>query len=146
MRARDKRPTGFRVDDHTVAQIRAMMEVDGSKSFQEFCDRAVKFYLAYLDGKDHENYVTRTLDSALRGMFSQFETGLRRTNSMVAIAVEELMLANVLTHEYTPEELRRVRGKAAEVIKKHGGPASMEANQREILGLLGLDGDGPYPG
>lgn len=122
------------------------MEVDGSKSFQEFCDRAVKFYIAYLDGKDHENYVTRTLDGALRGLFRQFESDLRRANSKVAIAVEELMLANVLTHEYTTEELRRVRGKAAEIIKKYDGPVSLEKNQKEMLGLLGLGGDDAYQG
>lgn len=120
------------------------MEVDGSKSFQEFCERAVKFYIAYLSGKDHENYVTRTLDGALRGMFNQFAEDIRRSNSKVAIAVEELMLANVLTHDYTPEELRRVRGQAAEVIKKYNGPASLEVNKKAILNLFALEEDESY--
>ena len=122
------------------------MEVDGSKSFQEFCDRAVKFYVAYLSGKDHENYVTRTLDGALRGMFNQFETDLRRSNTVVAIAVEELMLANVLTHEYTEDELRKVRGKAAEFIKKYNGPVSLATNQKAVVDLFDVGGDDPYPG
>lgn len=136
-----KRPTGFRVDEKTMQQINAAMALDGSRSFQQFCDRAVQFYIGFLVSEKKDGYLSQVIQATLRGLFSQFESDLRRDNSKVAIAIAELMLATAATTEFTQDELRRIRGRANEIVSKYGGPSTLGNAQKDVFEMFALGGD-----
>ena len=139
---KNKRPTGFRVDDQTLQQVQALMPMDGSRSFQQFCERALQFYMGYLLTQQQESYLNRTIENTLRGLFGQFESDLRRDQNKIAIGVAELMMALLLTTEYTPEELTRIRGRAAKLVRQYGGPASMGRTQKELYDIFAANETG----
>lgn len=127
-----KRATGFRVSEELSGQIEQARKLDGSKSFQQFCEKAVRFYISYLMAEEHEDYVTLTMRSTLTGLFEKFEADLKRSNFKVAASVTEQAMALMLATQFTPEELRRIRGKAIGQMKQYGGPPPLEVIQKEL--------------
>lgn len=114
------KPTGFRIDEERLTQIRTLMVTEGSRSLQQFCERAVDFYIGYLVSENRDGYLAQVVENELRGLFSQFESDLQREQMKLSVNMAEMMLAQMLTTEYTQDELRRIRSKAWEMVRSDG--------------------------
>ena len=129
------KPTGFRIDEQRLAQIHALMVNEGSRSLQQFCERAVDFYIGYLTSENRDGYLAQVIESELRGLFSQFESDMRREQTRLSVNMAELMLAQMLTTEYTQDELHRIRAKAWEMVRSDGY-RSLEKAQKEAFEIM----------
>lgn len=127
-------------------QVCTAMTIDGSRSVQQFCDRAVQFYIGYLVSEKKDGYLSQIIQATLRGLFGQFESDLRRDNSKVAIAVAELMLATAATTDFTQDELQRIRGRAKETVDKYGGPTTLSKAKKDAFEMFALGGDEQFRG
>ena len=139
----EKRKTlTIRIEDEQWEEMKRRMPNEGSHTMQQFCATAIRYYLGYLSATDNEDFVTRTVDRAIQGRLAQFEDRHRRADSKVAIAMTEVLLIMMLAHEFTPQELRRIRARAVELVQKTGGPISAERAQIEAEQLV----DDPFTG
>jgi len=103
-----------------------LLERDNCKSRSEFIDKALNFYMGYLVSEDTTGYLSKILISAMQGILKETEN--RNANNLFRLSVEMSMMMNILAAglEISDEELRSLRGRCVQQVKKTRGKVSME--------------------
>lgn len=110
----------------TMERIDERMEADNCKSRSEFIEKALEFYVGYLDAENTTPYLSKALLSSIQGTLQNTEN--RVANNLFRLSVEVGMMMHLLaaTLELTDDELRRLRGRCVAEVKKTKGKISLE--------------------
>jgi hypothetical protein len=121
-----KKRTAVWLYPETIDKMDNLLERDNCKSRSEFIDKALNFYMGYLVSEDTTGYLSKILISAMQGTLKETEN--RNSSNLFRLSVEMSMMMNILAAglEISDEELRNLRGRCVQQVKKTRGKVSME--------------------
>lgn len=131
-----KHSTGFRVGDATLEQIRERLPKEGSRSLQQFCERAVQFYISYLISEEKNSFLSESIRSTLQESLGDYEDKVKRDHNRLAIVVTELAMVLLMCTNLSLEELRRIRGYAVRHVRENNGPTALTTAQKLVDEML----------
>ena len=110
----------------TIEQMYSMLEGDNAKSRSEFIEKALQFYMGYLASENTTGYLSKVLVSAIQGTLRETEN--RNSSNLFRLSVEMAMMMNILAAglEISDDDLRKLRGRCINEVKKTRGKISME--------------------
>ncbi len=110
----------------TIKEMDAMLETDNAKSRSEFIEKALQFYMGYLTSENTVEYLPKVLVSAMQGMLRETEN--RNSSNLFRLSIEMSMMMNILAAglEISDEDLRKLRGRCVNEVKKTKGKISIE--------------------
>ena len=121
-----KKRTAVWLYPETIEKMDSLLEGDNCKSRSEFIDKALNFYMGYLVSEDTTGYLSKILISAMQGIMKETEN--RNASNLFRLSVEMSMMMNILAAglEISDEELRSLRERCVQQVKKTRGKVSME--------------------
>ncbi len=121
-----KKRTAVWLYPETMDKMDSLLERDNCKSRSEFIDKALDFYMGYIVSEDTTNYLAKILISAIQGILKETEN--RNANNLFRLSVEMSMMMNILAAglEISEEELRSLRGRCVQQVRKTRGKISIE--------------------
>ena len=121
-----KKRTAVWLYPEIIEKMDNLLERDNCKSRSEFIDKALNFYMGYLVSEDTTGYLSKILISAMQGILKETEN--RNSSNLFRLSVEMSMMMNILAAglEISDEELRSLRGRCVQQVKKTRGKVSME--------------------
>ena len=107
-------------------EVEAHYKQDNCKSQSEYIEKAVRFYSGYLETQHADAYLPRVLSEVLEGKLGAF--GKRMGHLLFKLAVEMDMMMNILAAamEIPEEQLRDLRGRCVQEVKKTHGMISLD--------------------
>lgn len=125
-----KEKFAFYLTPEKKALLERRYQEDGSRSLIAFIEKAVDFYLDYLNANDAGLFLPTSIKSYLDGRLGQMEERL----SSIAFrqAVDQDMVAGILAdaYQFSNEDLRRRRSESVQNVKKTNGRISLEQRVR----------------
>ncbi len=121
-----KNRTAIWLYPETIKKMDAMFETDNAKSRSEFIEKALQFYMGYLISENTAEYLPKVLISAMQGILRETEN--RNSSNLFRLSVEMAIMMNILAAglEISDEDLRKLRGRCVNEVKKTKGKISME--------------------
>ena len=116
----------MRISPDTEQQIQAAMPLSNCQSKNEFAESALRFYCGYLSAQNCSEYLPPLFVSALRGTVQDSENRICRL--LFKLAVELDMTMNILAAgmEIPEDQLRALRGRCVQEVKKTRGAVSLD--------------------
>ncbi len=110
----------------TIVKMDSMLDMDNTKSRSEFTEKALQFYMGYLTSENTAEYLPKVLVSAMQGILRETEN--RNSSNLFRLSVEMSMMMNILAAglEISDEDLRKLRGRCVNEVKKTKGKISIE--------------------
>ncbi|WP_324293288.1 hypothetical protein [Lacrimispora defluvii] len=110
----------------TIERMDALLVSDNAKSRSEFIEKALQFYMGYLTSENSTEYFSKVLVSAMQGLLRETEN--RNSGNLFRLSVEMAMMMNILAAglEINEEDMRKLRGRCVNEVKKTRGKISME--------------------
>ena len=126
VKSKAKKRTAVWLYPETIEKMDGLLERDNCKSRSEFIDKALNFYMGYIVSEDTTGYLSKILISAIQGILKETEN--RNANNIFRLSVEMSMMMNILAAglEISDEELRSLRGRCVQQVRKSRGKISME--------------------
>jgi len=96
------------------------------RSRNEFINKAIRHYIAFLQKENDNEFLTPALESVLSGMIGGTENRISRL--LFKLAVEMSMMMNIMAWQYdVPEEnIQGLKGYCVEEVKRLNGKISFE--------------------
>ena len=115
-----------RISPETEQKITAAMPLSNCRSQNEFVEKALQFYCEHLTAQDTFSALPPVLLSAIRATVQASEDRICRL--LFKLAVEMDMMMNVLAAamEIPEEQLRELRGRCVQEVKKTHGMISLD--------------------
>ena len=110
----------------TIERMDMLLESDNAKSRSEFIEKALQFYMGYLTSENSTEYFSKVLISAMQGLLRESEN--RNSGNLFRLSVEMSMMMNILAAglEISEDDMRKLRGRCVNEVKKTKGKISME--------------------
>lgn len=110
----------------TIKRMDDMLEKDNVKNRSEFIEKALQFYMSYLNSEDSTEYLSKVIVSAMQGLLRETES--RHSGNLFRLSVEMSMMMNILAAglEISDEDLRKLRGRCVNEVKKTKGKINLE--------------------
>lgn len=110
----------------TIQRMDSMLKEDNAKSRSEFIEKALQFYMGYLASENTTDYLSKVLVSAIQGVLRETES--KNSSNLFRLSVEMAMMMNILAAglEINDEDLRKLRGRCVNEVKKTRGKISIE--------------------
>ena len=120
----------------TQQLVKEMCPRDNYCTKNEFIEKAIRFYAGYVSGQDTTAYLPPALASVLRGTVQDTENRVCRL--LFKLAVDLDMMMNVLAAgmEIPDEQLKALRGRCGQDVKKTSGNISLDDAVRYQRGGL----------
>ena len=109
-----------------IEKMNNLMENNNMRNHTEFVEQAVNFYIGYLSAQDSTMYLSKIILGAIQGVLKETEN--RQSNNLFRLSVEMSMMMNILAAglEIGDEDLRKLRGRCVNEVKKTKGRISMD--------------------
>jgi len=116
----------MRITPDTDRKIKAAIPLANCRSQNEFVEKALQFYCDYLTASDCTTILPPIYLSALRGTVQDTENRICRL--LFKQSVEMDMMMNVLAAgmEIPEEQLRQLRGRCVQNVKKTNGSITLD--------------------
>ena len=127
---REKIKFALRMSPETQQLVKEMCPRDNCSTQNEFIEKAIRFYAGYVSGQEAVAYLPLALSSVLRGTVQDTENRICRL--LFKLAVELDMVMNVLAAgmEIPEEQLRSLRERCIQNVKKTSGSVTLDAAVR----------------
>lgn len=105
-----------------MARVEAMKADDNCESNSEFAEKALEFYLGYLECKENRFFLPNAITSAIKGIIA--ESANQQKTLLFKMAVEMNMMMNILADSNPDIDelmLQRLRGYCIDQVKKSNG-------------------------
>ena len=114
------------MDDAVWDQVESHYQKDNCSTKNEYIEKAIQFYSGYLNSERAGDYLPRVLADVLEGKLGAL--GKRMGHLLFKLAVEMDMMMNVLAAamEIPEEQLRELRGRCIQEVKKTHGMISLD--------------------
>ena len=119
----------IRLYPETRRRMDSWLEESNSKNRNEFVEKALRFYMGYLEAGDITEYLSDALVAALRGIIAD---NANRTNSLLfKCAVEQGIMAHTIAAHFrdTMEDRRALRGYVVDEVLRPNGQSKFEDAQ-----------------
>ena len=116
----------MRIDPDTDRKIKTAMPLSNCRSQNEFVEKALQFYCDYLSSQDSFSVLPPMLVAAIRATVQNSESHICRL--LFKLAVEMDMMMNVVAAgmEIPEEQLRALRGRCVQEVKKTQGTVTLD--------------------
>lgn len=124
--AEEKARIHTRITPETERKIAAAMPLSNCRTQNEFVENAIRLYCDYLASQDCFSVLPPMLVSAIRSTVQLSENRICRL--LFKLAVEMDMMMNILAAgmEIPEEQLRELRGRCVQEVKKTRGMISLD--------------------
>ena len=135
-RGKEKVRAGFYIEKEVLEMADSLLPAANVRSRNEFVTEALKFYCGYLNSGKAEDYLLQSLSSVLTSTVQDTENRICRL--LFKLAVEQDMVMNVLAAgmEIPDEQLKALRGRCIQDVKKTSGSISLDDAVRYQRGSL----------
>jgi hypothetical protein len=109
-----------------IENMETLMQANNMKNHSEFVAQAVDFYIGFLNSQSSTTYLSKNLLNAIKGTLQVSEN--RMASNLFRLTVEISMMMHLLatTLDITDEELRRLRGRCVEDVKRTKGKIKLD--------------------
>ena len=109
-----------------LEEVDSLYESDNCASRSEFMEKALRFYMGYLNCNRSQDYLAQVIPSTVKGIMD--DTANRMGRLLFKMAVEQAVTENILAAvcEVDPQDVTRLRGQCIEEIRKTNGMISFE--------------------
>ena len=110
----------------TIENVRTHYKHDNCKSQSEFIEKAISFYIGYLDEERAVNYISPMITETVKATIAGTEQ--RLSQLMFKVAVELGKISNMLAamNDVDEETLRQLQGMCVNEVRKINGIISYE--------------------
>lgn len=105
---KDRTRKNVYIENEVCEKLQAAMEKDDTESFSEFANRALKFYIGFLNTERAESYLLATFQAAINGAVTGTE---RRLQALLTAILVESRASRILAGaaaELSPEQQEKV--------------------------------------
>ena len=126
MPEKTKKKTTFWISPAVIEKVDSIMASDNCQNRSEFTEKALKFYIGYLESGDASEYLCKVLSNMLKGILENNNNRLR--SLLFKWAVELNMLCHTIAAHYRVDEIdrRALRAFAVDEVKKTYGQISFD--------------------
>ena len=127
----DREKLAVRLEPETRERLERCYTMDGSLSRREFIEKAIRFYMDYLEVNDGSALLPKEIASAIDGRLGLFED--RMASLLYKQSVEIDMTNGIIATAYDIGEdaLRRMRTQSVRNVKETNGRISFEQRMRD---------------
>lgn len=121
-----KKKVGLYLDDKTYEEVKATYRKDNCSSLTEFMEKAVNYYLGYVNSNRMVDYLSPTIMSSLRAASNENVTRLSRM--LFKVAVEVAIMNNLVaaTIQFAPERYAVLRSECEQEVRRTNGAFGMD--------------------
>ena len=127
----EREKLSFRLEPEKRERLERCYTMDGSQSRREFIERALDFYIDYLEMNDGSSLLPKEITAAINGRLGTFEDRIAKLLGKLAVATDRNggVLADV--YNFTEDGLRRRRATSVQNVKQTNGILSLEQQARD---------------
>lgn len=116
----------MRISQETDRMVKESIALANCQSQNEFVEKALRFYCGYLSAHNSMTVLPPIFANAIRGTVQDTENRICRL--LFKLAVEMDMMMNVLAAaiEIKPEQLKSLRGRCVQDVKKTNGTVTLD--------------------
>lgn len=120
----------------TYQKMDRNIEVADCKNRSDFIEKAIDFYVGYLTSQNATTYLSKILLEAIAGTLKENEN--RQSANLFRLSVEMSMMMNILAAglEISDEDMRMLRGRCVNEVKRNKGRINMEDAIKYQQGLI----------
>lgn len=122
----EKTFTGVYTDTDTLSRIAAALPAANCRTRNEFINKAVRFYLSYLDSKEDAQFLTPALESVIGARIADTENRLARVLFKQGVELAMLMHVVAATNDVRTEDLNKLRKICVDEVSRVSGRYSFE--------------------
>lgn len=130
----------LRMKPETSRRLEQWYAVDNCRSKNEFVEKAVNFYVDYLEAQDNRSLLPTALLAALDGRLGRLEDHIARREFTREVELDLLIGIIADAVEVDRDDLKRKRAQSVRNVKATNGLISLEKRARSA-GELDWDGD-----
>ena len=110
----------------TLEKVEAIYREDDCESKSEFIEKAICFYIGYLQSADKKGYLPSVVTSTLKSIVAESDN--RQNRMLFKLAVEIAIMQNLMAslNEIDPLSLERLRGECVQEVKRLSGGFTFE--------------------
>ncbi len=117
----EKTFTGVYTDKDTLASISAALPAANCRTRNEFINKAVQFYLAFLNNRSSSEFLTPALESVIAGKIGDTENRIARVLFKQSVELAMMMHIVAATNDVQPEDLNKLRKMCVDEVSRLGG-------------------------
>ena len=127
----EKERLSLRVSPVTSYRLHTAYRKSGCRSMNELAEKAIGFYLDYLEADNAGDFLPTALKSYVDGRLGKLEDSLSSLSFRQAVEMD--MMAGILADGFrlSEEDLRRRRAESVNNVKRTNGRISLEKYVRE---------------
>lgn len=136
MNYENKKRSAMWLYPETYQKIDHNLELADCKNRSDFLEKAVDFYIGYLSSQNATTYLSKILLEAIAGTLKENEN--RQSANLFRLSVEMSMMMNILAAglEISDEDMRKLRGRCVQEVKRNKGRINMEDAVKYQQGLI----------
>ena len=110
----------------TLEKVEEIYHSDDCESKSEFIEKAIRFYIGYLQSADKKGYLPSVVTSTLKSIVAESDN--RQNRMLFKLAVEIAIMQNLMAslNEIDPLSLERLRGECVQEVKRLSGGFTFE--------------------
>ena len=116
----------FWVYPETMKDVEQHFKSDNCKSQSEFIEKAIKFYIGYLDAERHVNYLSPMITESVAATIKGTEQHITRILFKVAVELGKLSHMLAAAHDVDEETLRQLHSMCVSEVRKINGIINYE--------------------
>lgn len=105
----------------TLSDVEAHYKYDNCKSQSEFIERAIKFYIGYLDEEKSVNYISPMITETVKAQIKGTEQRLARLLFKVAVELGKLSHITAAMNDVDDETLHSLHAMCVNEVRKING-------------------------
>lgn len=110
----------------TLEKVEEIYRSDDCESKSEFIEKAIQFYIGYLQSVDKKGYLPSVVTSTLKSIVAESDN--RQNRMIFKLAVEIAIMQNLMAslNEIDPLSMERLRGECVQEVKRLSGGFTFE--------------------
>ncbi len=121
----------LRVSPVTSYRLRTAYKKSGCRSMNELAERAIEFYLDYLEVGNAGDFLPTALKSYLAGRLGKLEDRISALSFRQSVETDMAVGILADSFQFSKEDLRRRRAESVNNVKRTNGRISLEKHVRE---------------
>lgn len=122
----EKTFTGIYCEETLLSEIKNNLERGNCRSRNEFINKAVRFYIAYLETAENSSTLFPVLDQALDGRMKDTENRLSRILFKLGVEIAMMMHVVAASNEVETDQLTALRQLCTEEVARLNGRCNFE--------------------
>ena len=127
----EREKLSFRLEPEKRERLERCYTMDGSQSRREFIERALDFYIDYLEMNDGSSLLPKEITAAINGRLGTFEDRIAKLLFKLAVATDMNVGVLADVYNFTEDGLRRRRATSVQNVKQTNGILSLEQQARD---------------